>query len=198
MTFFFLFGSRWWLRQYIIHSACVFSLWKLLDIFRDTYHRPLCHFNIKAETLVDGVRFSPNAGLELEHLWLIYDKTILKINTLVINSLKIQWKMIMEWKWIYLQLQMHGSASLKWLICMLCVCCERHRRYFETRRFMYPECPVLLWKYDWKYRKKRKTNEKKLNHRQQQKQNIYHCGLDLQNSFFVVLLVFFFLVVQTF
>lgn len=69
--------------------------------------------------------------------------------------------MIMEWKWIYLQLQMHGSASLKWLICMLCVCCERHRRYFETRRFMYPERPVLLWKYDWKYRKKRKTNEKK-------------------------------------
>lgn len=98
--------------------------------------------------------------------------------------------MIMEWKWIYLQLQMHGSASLKWLICMLCVCCERHRRYFETRRFMYPERPVLLWKYDWKYRKKRKTNEKKLNHWQQQKQNIYHCGLDLQNSFFVDLLFF--------
>lgn len=51
---------------------------------------------------------------------------------------------------------------------------------------------MLLWKYDWKYRKKRKTNEKKLNHWQQQKQSIYHCGLDLQNSFFVVLLVFSF------
>lgn len=91
-----------------------------------------------------------------------------------------------------MKMNIFTTASLKWLICMLCVCCERHRRYFETRRFMYPECPVLLWKYDWKYRKRRKTNEKKLNHRQQQKQNIYHCGLDLQNSFFVVLLVFSF------
>lgn len=42
------------------------------------YHRPLHHFNIEAETLVDGVRFPPNAGLELEHLRLVEDKTVLQ------------------------------------------------------------------------------------------------------------------------
>lgn len=41
-------------------------------------HRPLHHFDIKAEALIDGVGFPPNTGLELEHLWLIQDEAILK------------------------------------------------------------------------------------------------------------------------
>lgn len=41
-------------------------------------HRPLHHFDIKAETLVDGVCFPPDARLEFEHLWLVQHKTILK------------------------------------------------------------------------------------------------------------------------
>lgn len=44
-------------------------------------HRPLHHFNIKAETLVNGVGFPPNAGLEFEHLRLVQDETVLEMNT---------------------------------------------------------------------------------------------------------------------
>lgn len=40
-------------------------------------HGPLHHFDIKAEALVNGVCFPPNAGLELESLWLIQDEAIL-------------------------------------------------------------------------------------------------------------------------
>lgn len=47
----------------------------------DLYHGPPSHFNVKAETLVDGVRLPPNAGLELENLWLTRDKAILKAET---------------------------------------------------------------------------------------------------------------------
>lgn len=68
----------------------------------------------------------------------------------------------------------------------VCLLWETQKVLWNQNKIYVAECPVLLWKYDWKYRKKRKTNEKKLNHRQQQKQNIYHCGLDLQNSFFLL------------
>lgn len=51
---------------------------------------------------------------------------------------------------------------------------------------------MLLWKYDWKYRKKRKTNEKKLNHRQQQKQKHLPLWFGFAKFFFFVFLVFSF------
>lgn len=39
---------------------------------RDTHtHTPLHHFNVEAEALVNGIGFPSNAGLELEHLWLV-------------------------------------------------------------------------------------------------------------------------------
>lgn len=56
-------------------------------------HRPLHHFNIKAETLVNGVGFPPNAGLEFEHLRLVQDETVLEINTAYIYKYESGWKM---------------------------------------------------------------------------------------------------------
>ena len=56
-------------------------------------HRPLHHFNIKAETLVNGVSFPPNAGLEFEHFRLVQDETILEINTAYVHKYKLCWKM---------------------------------------------------------------------------------------------------------
>lgn len=52
-------------------------------------HRPLHHFNIKAETLVNWVSFPPNAGLQLEHLRLVQDKTVLKITHHALINIKL-------------------------------------------------------------------------------------------------------------
>lgn len=41
-------------------------------------HKPLHHLDVKAETLVDGVGFPPNAGLEFKHLRLVEDEAVLK------------------------------------------------------------------------------------------------------------------------
>lgn len=56
----------------------------------DSDHRPLHHFDIKAEALIDGVRFPPNARLELKHLRLVHDHAILKINKQ--DIIKYKWK----------------------------------------------------------------------------------------------------------
>lgn len=65
--------------MFSVHVKCD-NIWEHVEE-SDSY-RPLHHFNIKAESFVDGVCFPPNAGFEFEHLWLVQDKSILKhINT---------------------------------------------------------------------------------------------------------------------